>query len=78
MYRHDVWYAADGGDRRDVAYEVVLSFAYSVALIAFVPLAGRSVYPSGAAFTTASVPILEPAPVRFSTTNCWPSRSDSD
>src|SRR6516165_5611545 len=36
-----------------------------------------SVWPSGAAFTTASVAILVPAPGRFSTTNCWPSRSDS-
>jgi hypothetical protein len=35
------------------------------------------VYPSGAALTTASVARLEPAPGLFSTTNCWPSRSDS-
>ena len=27
--------------------------------------------------TTASVAILVPAPGRFSTMNCWPSRSES-
>src|SRR5262245_59408578 len=31
----------------------------------------------GADFTTASVAILVPAPGRFSTTNDWPSRSES-
>jgi len=30
-----------------------------------------------AAFTTASVPTLPPAPVRFSITKDWPSRSAS-
>jgi hypothetical protein len=46
-------------------------------LTAFVGLTMSSVWPSGAAFTTASVAILVPAPGRFSTTNCWPSRSES-
>jgi hypothetical protein len=32
---------------------------------------------SGGALTTISVPILLPAPGRFSITNCRPSRSDS-
>src|SRR5262245_25910300 len=35
------------------------------------------VWPSAGASTTASVAILPPAPVRFSMTNGWPSRSDS-
>ena len=39
--------------------------------------ANSSVYPSGAAFATASMPIVPPAPPgRFSMMNCWPSRSD--
>ena len=37
-----------------------------------------SVRPSGAAFTTASVATLPPVPVRLSTINSWPVRSDSD
>jgi len=37
----------------------------------------RRVYPSGADFTSASAPIMPSAPSRFSTTNGWPSRSDS-
>jgi hypothetical protein len=49
----------------------------SVALIAFAVWARRSIYPSAGARTTASVPILVAAPVRFSMTNCRPSRSDS-
>src|SRR5215212_6964807 len=32
-----------------------------------------SVWPSGAAFATASAPIVEPAPGRLSTTTGWPS-----
>src|SRR6516165_10617676 len=36
-----------------------------------------SVWPSGGARTTASVPILLPAPGRSSMTNGWPRRSDS-
>jgi hypothetical protein len=32
-----------------------------------------SVWPSGSALATASMPIMPPAPVRFSTTQGWPS-----
>jgi len=32
-----------------------------------------SVYPSGTALATELVPMVAPAPVRFSTTNGWPS-----
>jgi hypothetical protein len=46
-------------------------------LTAFDGLIISRVWPSGAAFTTASVAILVPAPGRFSTTNCWPRRCDS-
>ena len=53
------------------------SLSYSVALIAFGAPTISSVYPSGGARTTSSVPTLLPAPGRFSTTNCWPSRSES-
>ena len=34
--------------------------------------ASPSVVPSGAAFATASMPSVPAAPVRFSTTACWP------
>jgi len=33
--------------------------------------AKSSVYPSGALFATLSVPMVPPAPVRFSTTTDW-------
>src|SRR6266853_681973 len=36
----------------------------------------RSVYPSALAFATAAVPIRPPAPLRFSTTTCWPRASE--
>ena len=35
----------------------------------------RSVYPSGAAFATARVATVPPAPPRLSMTTCWPSIS---
>src|SRR5262249_61378029 len=54
-----------------------LSFSYNVALVALTVLHRRSVYPSAGARTTASVPRLVAAPVLFSTTNGWPSRSDT-
>ena len=50
---------------------------YSVVLIAGEASTTRSVYPSGADFTTASVAILVPAPAQFSTTKGWPRRSES-
>src|SRR6516165_9221739 len=52
-----------------------LRLSQRVALTAFTKVATRSVYPSGGAFTTISVPILLADPGRFSITNCWPSRS---
>ncbi len=36
-----------------------------------------SVWPSGAALATAAVPVVPPAPGRFSTTIDWPSASAS-
>ena len=53
------------------------SFGYSVALIAFVCDASNSVYPSGAARATISLPIIAPAPGRLSITTCWPQRFDN-
>src|SRR5262245_53035584 len=51
-------------------------FLYNPGLIACVDtVAISNVYPSGEAFATTSAPILPPAPVRFSTTNCCPSSS---
>ncbi len=40
-------------------------------------LTNNTVYPSGSALTTVSVPMLLPAPGLFSITNCWPNRSES-
>jgi hypothetical protein len=40
-------------------------------------LVSSRVYPSGGEAMTAWVPMLLPAPGLFSTTNGWPSRSDS-
>jgi hypothetical protein len=48
-----------------------LSFSYSVSLTVFVVPTRRSVYPFGGARTTISAPILPPAPVLLSITNCW-------
>ena len=36
----------------------------------------NSVYPSGAERPAASMPIMLPAPGRFSTKNCWPIDCD--
>jgi hypothetical protein len=36
-----------------------------------------SVWPSGGAFATRSMPMLPPAPARLSTTTAWPHFSDS-
>src|SRR5215831_17555017 len=52
--------------------------SFGVALIAFAAATKRSVYPSGGARTTVSVPILPPAPGRLSTMNDVPSRSDKN
>src|SRR2546430_1208273 len=36
----------------------------------------RTEYPSGGLFIAVSMPIVPPAPVRFSITTCWPSSRD--
>src|SRR5215471_16415099 len=54
-----------------------LSFSYNVAFHALKLPAMTNVWPSGGARTTASVPMLPPAPGLFSMMNCWPNRSDS-
>ena len=74
---HDEGTADDARDRRDVADEIVIEFLVErrVDRVADRPRGAYS-RPAGA-LTTASVPILLPAPGRFSMTNGWPSRSDS-
>src|SRR6266568_4534243 len=53
------------------------SVLYSDTLIALGGAAMRSVWPSGGALATKSVPMLPPEPVRFSTMTGWPSASPS-
>src|SRR5262249_53886644 len=54
-----------------------LSFSYNVALGAWTERQGRGVYRPAGARTPASVPRWVAAPALFSTTNGWPSRSDT-
>jgi hypothetical protein len=75
MHFQDERNAIDTGDRRGVANEIEIIVQRP--LIAFVALARRSTWPSAVARTTASAPILLPAPGRLSMINGWPSRSDS-
>src|SRR5215475_9882645 len=44
--------------------------------LAALSLVISTVYPSGGLFIAASMPMVPPAPVRFSTTTCWPIVSD--
>src|SRR5262245_15235807 len=69
--------AVDTCDRHDVADEIKIELLYSAALLALTDVIRKSVYPSGGARTTASAARLLAAPGRFSTMNCWPSRSES-
>src|SRR6266498_2276162 len=48
-----------------------------IGLIARVLAAIRIVCPSAGDFAASSMPIIWPAPGRLSTTNCWPSDSES-
>ena len=45
----------------------------AVAVIGVAAVVTSSVYPSGGALATTSVPIVPPAPGRFSTRKGWPS-----
>jgi hypothetical protein len=53
------------------------SFGCSVGLMACCVTPNRSVYPSGAAFATTSVPTIALVPARFSTMMFRPRSSDS-
>ena len=68
-----------GGPVQQSAVIVLAEFEdpSDAAMIAFDDIASKSVLPSGADFRTSSVPILVLAPGLFSTTNGWPSFSDS-
>ena len=70
--------ADDARDRRDVADEIEIELVVErrVDRVRRSRPGGACSRPAGAR-TTASVPILLPAPGRFSMTNGWPSRSDS-
>ena len=61
------------GDRLEVAFEIERSLVLSAALTVKVVGTTSSVWPSGAALATASVPIIVLAPERFSTMTGWPS-----
>jgi hypothetical protein len=64
---HHVGNADERRNRRDVADEIVVELVIERRIEKFGGLTSSSVYPSGSALTTASVAMLLPAPVRFST-----------
>ena len=66
------------GDRREVGQPRCTGiFGFRLGPIECVELVAIwIVYPSGALFATMSLPIVPPAPGRFSTTTCCFSRSD--
>src|SRR6516165_11779050 len=71
---HDIRGAANARDRRYVADEIEIELIVERRVHR---VRQPDAYPSGVALTTLSVPILPPAPVRFSMTNGWASRSDN-
>ena len=68
----------DARDRRDVADEIEIELVVERRVDGVRRIGQEAAYsrPAGAR-TTASVPMLLPAPGRFSMMNGWPSRSDS-
>ena len=72
MHHHHEWHATDARDRRDVADEIEVELVVKRRVDRVVATTRRSVWPSAAARTTASVAMLVPAPGRFSMTNGWP------
>src|SRR5437879_4175204 len=76
MYEHEQRIAADARNRRNIANEIeadpIVEHLTACALVI-----SSSVCPSAAAFTTASVATLPPAPGRFSMMTGCPSRPDS-
>src|SRR6516162_2861487 len=78
MHHHYVGHAEDACDRHDVAEEIVIELAFEERRIDRARRAEQQErMTSAGARTTASVPIVVDAPGRFSITNCWPRRSDS-
>ena len=77
IHHHDIGRADDAGDRRDVADEIEIELVVERRVDRVRRTDQQQRIAVGGARTTASVPILLPAPGRFSMMNCWPSRSDS-
>src|SRR5262249_55238905 len=77
IYRHDIWYADDAGDWRDVAKEIEAELIIERHIDGVRRSRQEERIAVRRARTTASVPILLPAPGRFSMMNGWPSRSES-
>ena len=76
---HHAGHAHNAGDRSNVASQAEIQVSIErAALIAALKLISISVYPSGAAFATASVAMLLPAKVRFSTTDCCLNHDEKD
>ena len=75
--RHDEGLAHDACDRRDVADEIEIELLVERRVDRARRIGQEERVAVGDARTTASVPMLPPAPGRFSTTNGWPSRSES-
>src|SRR5262249_60816233 len=76
IYRHDIWYADDAGDWRDVAKEIEAELIIERHIDGVRRSRQEERIAVRRARTTASVPILLPAPGRFSMMNGWPSRAD--
>src|SRR5213592_1808426 len=76
IHQHDIGYAHDARDWRDVANKIEAKFLVERG----VDRVGRHYHEKRIAIgarTTASAAILVAAPGRFSMTNGWPSRSES-
>src|SRR5215472_12763525 len=75
MHHYDVRLAVNACDRCDVADEIETELVIERCVDGVPPADDEQRV--AVRRTTASVSILPPPPGRFSTTNCWPSRSDS-
>ena len=77
IYRHDIWYAEDASDWRDIADEIVVELVVERRVDRVERTDQEKRVAVAGARTTASVPILPPPPGLLSITNCWPRRSES-
>src|ERR1051325_7690248 len=77
MHHQNVGHKNETRDGHDVTNKNTVHFLIKCRIDSMTDWARRSVWPSGAARTTASVPIFPLAPGRFSTMKGCPNRSDN-